>query len=158
MNMIFLSSVAQEALTKDAIKSSIRDEWESLAKRAGAYIALRGFVRKNDRAGRWALKIGKAQNDLGMMGRADNQGISLLWGIPSYAHANSIESDFKKLAREIFGHSPISHTFSGHTETFGDFVSPVHAYAAATRLVNLWVPELTHNDIFTPIDFWARPS
>lgn len=145
---------------------------------AGTYIGIRGFIRKGDKKGRWALKVGQGCGKGGVVGRCDNQGLSIAFGMPAKMidhtlyflsdknHENpvygirSLESVLMDEMKERFNNAPVAHEFAGYTETFGDFKTPEKAYMAARDMLKNKLDDLTmaHGEPIPLKDFWAECS
>lgn len=143
----------------------------------GVYIGLRGFIREGDRAGRWAIKVGEGFGKKGILGRADDQALSLAFGfnarevdrkVHMFGNPEKIVWSFERLERALmreldkrFGGSPLAHNFAGATETYGDFATPEEAYhAAELMLAELHLEDWTTNqgEDIGCVDFWRLTS
>ena len=139
----------------------------------GVYIGLRGFIR-NDRAGRWGLKVGEGFGKKGILGRSDDQALSLAFGFeaknidckvrvfetPIWSFER-LERRLMRLLGERFGSSPLAHNFAGATETYGDFATPEEAYEAMAYFLEELEVFYWTTDQGKPIrfrDFWAMTA
>jgi len=103
----------------------------------GCYIGLRAEFQK-DLSVWYSLKIGEGKGKGGIVQRANNQALPLLFGIEGVLAGigtDRTEKILHQIARCKIDQYKTAYKYSGSTENFGYFKTPAEAYRGAKAII-----------------------